>query len=603
MTTLRSVPRFPGYDDVELLGTERGAKLCRAHEVVTGRTVLVKVYRRHDLSTVTSIRFAQEVDTLCAVSRHPNIASVLGSGVTEIGEPFIVTEPVAGGTMSDRLNGSKLDLGTAVSAGLALCDALSAAHRSQVLHGAIDPDSVVFGPEGQVQLSDFTCFSLSAGAPGLSARGWQNMEYAAPEVRRGASMGPASDTYSLAATLITMITGDWLFSPGAREDPSALLARLLHQATATESPQLTRTLRRALDDDPTRRFTTAAELGAALALAPEARAKPAEVASAAAVTASRSISGRRRSKPVAIRRPVAPVVAGMAATETVTNRPQTRPGSRRRRRAVVVGLVGAALVTVGAGGVAIAAHSSGSKGSATAPSTPPIAADAVAAAPQPQVLPAVLRPNVSASCQGLTCTYSAESGGDHAEVHEVWTMADGSVVAGASTHVSYPRPGSYAVTVMTRSGSRHSAPVRAVVTLSAWPRSLRLLTHGSTDKHLTITIAAAHRECRAATTRIERLVDGRWVDSHRWTVGTRGRLTVAVPAAGVYRVVAVVNSVANGRCDRAASTSATIHEPVVTPPPAATTTVNPVTTPPTSSTPPAKTEPVVAPTPGFSPPP
>nr|MDT0667009.1 protein kinase [Micromonospora sp. DSM 115978] len=92
--------------------------------------------------------------------------------------------------------------------GLALADALAAAHSAGVLHRDVKPGNVLLGRDGRVRLTDFgiaategeatlTCSGALVGSPA----------YIAPERVRGSSGSPASDLWGLGATLYSAVEG------------------------------------------------------------------------------------------------------------------------------------------------------------------------------------------------------------------------------------------------------------------------------------------------------------------------------------------------------------------------------------------------------------
>lgn len=75
-------------------------------------------------------RFAREVEiTLDLGRQHPNIVTVLATGITGSGRPAIVMEFYPGGTLHDRLREfGPLPVDEVVRIGMVLADALSFAH-------------------------------------------------------------------------------------------------------------------------------------------------------------------------------------------------------------------------------------------------------------------------------------------------------------------------------------------------------------------------------------------------------------------------------------------------------------------------------------------
>lgn len=119
--------------------------------------------------------------------------------------------------------------------GLQMLDALEAVHAAGTLHRDVKPANVLLRRDGDAVLTDFGIAALDDGEF-LTSTGQLvgSLEYMAPERVTGSETGPASDLWSLGATLATVCGGQ---SPFRRPAGPATL-----HAVAYEEPVLSERL-------------------------------------------------------------------------------------------------------------------------------------------------------------------------------------------------------------------------------------------------------------------------------------------------------------------------------------------------------------------------
>ncbi|MFD3787799.1 serine/threonine-protein kinase [Streptomyces cyaneofuscatus] len=147
---------------------------------------------------------------------HPSVVTIHDL-VVEEGRPWIVMELVRGQSLGDRLQEGILDTREAARIGLAVLDALAAAHDAGVLHRDVKPDSVLLGTADRVVLTDFGIAQVE-GEQRLTETGAfvGSPEYIAPERVLGQHPGPASDLWSLGVVLALVVV---LVNPFAGDGP------------------------------------------------------------------------------------------------------------------------------------------------------------------------------------------------------------------------------------------------------------------------------------------------------------------------------------------------------------------------------------------------
>jgi serine/threonine protein kinase len=196
---------------------------------------------------------------------HPNIARML-SWYSGKQADLLVLEYVPGLTLEQRLTrsdgrggtlpGAALPPAEALTYGVSMADVLEYLEQQEppVVHHDIKPANLIVRPaDGRLMLVDFGSALLlpDASSDTVKLDSYGTPGYAAPEQYQGHS-SPASDVYSLGATLYHLLTDD---------DPTA--HPLAFPALANLPPQIADVLRPALEREPQQR-PTARQLRVAL---------------------------------------------------------------------------------------------------------------------------------------------------------------------------------------------------------------------------------------------------------------------------------------------------------------------------------------------------
>ncbi len=146
---------------------------------------------------------------------HPSAVTVYDVA-EEDGTPYLVMELVEARTLSEvvRTDGPLSPHATA-QMGLAVLGALEAAHAQGIVHRDVKPGNVLLRPDGRVVLTDFGIATFT-GDSSITSTGLLlgSPSYIAPERARGEAPGPASDLWSLGATLFTAVEGAAPFDKG-----------------------------------------------------------------------------------------------------------------------------------------------------------------------------------------------------------------------------------------------------------------------------------------------------------------------------------------------------------------------------------------------------
>jgi serine/threonine protein kinase len=231
-------------------------------DTMLGSYAVAKIARPEHPLTATCL--ALEADMLGRVD-HPNIVKLLDYVCTSSNGSYLLLEYVDGVELSAWLESAGA---LPVAHGLALLSQLAAAldhlHALGIVHSDVKPANVLFDATKpdvpNVKLIDFGVAFLDS-THGEQREFTGTVAYMAPEQCRGHACGTAVDVYGLAALAFEVLTGHLICEYPTRD--AALRAALDSSSALAQSFWLERlraVLRTGLDDTPTARFQTAAEL-------------------------------------------------------------------------------------------------------------------------------------------------------------------------------------------------------------------------------------------------------------------------------------------------------------------------------------------------------
>ena len=151
---------------------------------------------------------------------HPHVAALLDGGITEDGSPYFVMEHVDGLPLDEHCDTEGLDLDARLRLFLQVCDAVSHAHRSLVVHRDLKPPNVLVDANGQVKLLDFGIAKVLDADDDHTQMGVRPMtpRFAAPELLQGGAMTTAIDVYALGVLLYELLVGVSPYGPGPIRD-------------------------------------------------------------------------------------------------------------------------------------------------------------------------------------------------------------------------------------------------------------------------------------------------------------------------------------------------------------------------------------------------
>ncbi|MCX5371190.1 serine/threonine protein kinase [Streptomyces sp. NBC_00015] len=191
-----------------------------------GQRVALKVIRP-DLAEDQEFRsrFAREVSAARRI--RGGCTARLVAADLDAERPWFATQYVPGPSLHDKVN-DEGPLGAAelASIGAALSEGLVAVHEAGVVHRDLKPSNILLSPKGP-RIIDFG-IAWATGASTLTHVGTAvgSPGFLAPEQVRGALVTPATDVFSLGATLAYASTADSPFGHGSSE---VMLYRVVHE--------------------------------------------------------------------------------------------------------------------------------------------------------------------------------------------------------------------------------------------------------------------------------------------------------------------------------------------------------------------------------------
>jgi tetratricopeptide (TPR) repeat protein/tRNA A-37 threonylcarbamoyl transferase component Bud32 len=288
------VPFSPGqpfgdrYTIVEEVGAGGMGHVYKAIDRQLAKTVALKLVRPAAAGQgMARERFRRELALAQAVT-HPNVCRVHDLGEID-GALYISMEFVEGQTLDDLIQSvGHLSAKQTVALARQMCAGLQAIHERGIVHRDLKPGNVMVDRSGRPILMDFG-LAFHQGHDRLTGAGsvLGTLAYLSPEQSRGRTTDHRSDIYGTGLILFEMLTGrrppgDESSSPLAlreADEPCPPPSRLVSDVPSG----LDAIVLRCLEREPGRRFSSAAELEAALAgeaaglksgSAPAPRARP-----------------------------------------------------------------------------------------------------------------------------------------------------------------------------------------------------------------------------------------------------------------------------------------------------------------------------------------
>ncbi len=267
---------IPGYHIEAEIGRGGFGVVYRAKRDFDNSFAAIKVvFARVDADSAAVERFQREADVVKQLD-HPHIVRLFKSGNS--GTIFhLLMEYCDGGSIWDlmRKNGGKLGLTQAMPIILNALSGLAYAHKLGFVHRDIKPQNILLH-RGEGRLSDFGMSKSfeQAGLSGLTMTGkYAGTSYFMPreQITNFKHVKPASDVWSMAATIYNILTGKFPYEFTKQRDPIDVILNEdivpIVKRSKSLPASISAVLDQALAKKPKHRYQTGAEFLAALKVA------------------------------------------------------------------------------------------------------------------------------------------------------------------------------------------------------------------------------------------------------------------------------------------------------------------------------------------------
>lgn len=266
------VAALPAYEVGEELGRGAWGVVIAGRHRELGREVAIKqLPRAFGSDPSVKKRFRAEAKLLASLD-HPHIVPVYDF-VEHEGVCLLVMARLTGGTVWSRFKSEGLSQTDACAVVLASCAGLHHAHQTGVLHRDVKPENLMFSGDSVLKVTDFGIAKVVGGAATMATRTGHVLgtpAYIAPEQAQGAELSPATDVYAAGTVLYELLSGSLPFLMTG--DPLSVLYQHVHtdprpllDAAPGTPAALAEVVERAIERDPSERFSSAERFGSALA--------------------------------------------------------------------------------------------------------------------------------------------------------------------------------------------------------------------------------------------------------------------------------------------------------------------------------------------------
>ncbi len=200
------------YEPLAVLGSGTMGRVVKARDVQLDRLVAIKLLRTDVVPDAEGRELFLSEGRSLARLKHPHLLGVYDLGV-QGHTPFLVVEYIDGPDLDAlRVTNGPFPWASVCAAGAHMGMALDALHQAGLVHRDVKPSNGLVDPDGRVVLADFGLVKPLMDLADPRSQIFGTPAYMSPEHLQGQALGPATDVYSLGATLHHLATGTLPFS-------------------------------------------------------------------------------------------------------------------------------------------------------------------------------------------------------------------------------------------------------------------------------------------------------------------------------------------------------------------------------------------------------
>jgi serine/threonine-protein kinase len=181
--------------------------IYRAEDTRTHRLVAIKLLKPEALLSEPNLleRFWREGEALRQLN-HPNIVKSI-EAFEDAGLHYLVMEYVDGNDLQVYMQKNRLTIEQVLNMAIDIADALTRAHRLNIIHRDIKPANILIASNGSVLLTDFGVAHWGTGAQLTENKSMVGtLAYLSPEAFEGKEATAQTDIWSFGVLLFEMLT-------------------------------------------------------------------------------------------------------------------------------------------------------------------------------------------------------------------------------------------------------------------------------------------------------------------------------------------------------------------------------------------------------------